>query len=207
MATVGVGVYWELGVDPIRSLPITDTKLLLKQIAANPDCDTLRLAYADALEEEDADPTDRYRAAFIREAIHRGKMLMWVDRPHHYHCGFTALPPDVDGEFSRGFCVAIRCTLAVFRREATHLFSQEPVIREVELTDCSPWVGHDDAPLFGWSAWRGGYRSCDELPPNLLSRLRRNPPQYRNGEEPKRDLSQAAITLAREWAEGVTSGL
>ena len=157
---------------------MTNSQLLLQQIAADPKCDTLRLAYADALEEENADPTDRHRAYFIRGSIkYHSHGYWWEMHPHWHHTGFTALPPNLDGEFSRGFCVRLRCTLGEFEREAPLLFTREPVIAEVTLVDCLPWVGQDDAPLYGWSPRPGGHRQHDDLPLPRLARLPATPPR------------------------------
>jgi uncharacterized protein (TIGR02996 family) len=124
---------------------MTDREALYRAILANPDDDTLRLIYADALEEEG----DARRAAFIRAQVQLARVPeydpAWVRTRYHDREKLGGrwaleLPPLPDGldwarePFRRGFPANVQASdAAAFSNHAADLFARFP-IESVELT-------------------------------------------------------------------------
>jgi uncharacterized protein (TIGR02996 family) len=151
----------------VNTLTATERQLL-SAVRADPDDDTVRLAYADWLDELGG-VYNEAAAFYIRESIdwvRRG----WGDVTFGGQLTRATLPDGVSGEFDRGFCVSVRCSLSVFEAVAADLFLRQPLIRRVELTDRYPyWL--PGARVYGWHTnvrqWNSSLHN-DELPPDLL---------------------------------------
>lgn len=184
---------------------MTNTTALLRAIEQNPDDDTLKLIYADALQEDDSDPANFYRADFIRKSIaHHDKGYEWSRFPKWYWIGFPVLPEQVDGEFSKGFCISIRLTLARFEEVAAELFTREPLIRGVEFGCISPWFdGVGDS--IGRTRKGKGYSTADELSDSSGRGVQSysNSMRYLDYQEALLAVSEAAIRVGKKWAKGV----
>ncbi len=143
---------------------MTDREALLRSILDNPDDDTLRLIYADAIEEE----SDSRRAAFIRAQIEYARLpeydpvrirARYHDREKMFGARWMMeLPALPEGlrwathPFRRGFPSGIQSRdAATFVEHADGLFRQFPIdtlelsiarLSETrEFTDC-PWISH-----------------------------------------------------------------
>lgn len=128
---------------------MTDREALFRAILASPDDDTLRLIYADALEEEG----DVRRAAFIRSQVQLAHVPEYDPARIHnrYHerdprdaPWTTERPPLPDGldwspePFRRGFLAAVQADdAAAFVAGADELFARFPV-ESVELKVVRP---------------------------------------------------------------------
>ncbi|MBA4063485.1 MAG: hypothetical protein C0501_07185 [Isosphaera sp.] len=144
---------------------MTDLEALYQAILADPDDDTLRLVYADALEEAG----DARRAGFVRAHVQLARVPeydpAWVRARYHDRArmSFAArwmleLPPLPDGldwareAFRRGLPAAVQAdTAAAFVAHADELFAKYPVeavelsvapLREARAFADSPWVSH-----------------------------------------------------------------
>jgi uncharacterized protein (TIGR02996 family) len=119
---------------------VTDREALFRAILANPDDDTLRLIYADALEEAN----DTSRAAFIRSQVELAHVpeydpawirFQYIDREKLYgdllREDLPVLPEGIEWSrepFRRGLPAAIHARdAATFVRHADELFSMAPI--------------------------------------------------------------------------------
>ena len=124
---------------------MTDREALHRAILVDPDDDTLRLVYADALEEEG----DARRAGFIRSQIEltrlpeydsacvRARSCGWANPAADWVFDLPELPDGLDWQaqsFRRGFPGAIVATdVAAFVKHADDLFARFP-IESLDLT-------------------------------------------------------------------------
>jgi uncharacterized protein (TIGR02996 family) len=140
---------------------MTDREALFRAILANPDDNTLRLIYADALEEEG----DGRRAAFVRSQVALAGVpeydparvrTRYLDRGHIDHNWILDLPELPRGlawdrePFRRGFPAAVQADdPAAFVRGADELFARFPVesvelkvapLAEVQKFAQCPWL-------------------------------------------------------------------
>jgi uncharacterized protein (TIGR02996 family) len=141
---------------------MTDREALYRAVLENPADDTLRLIYADALEEE----SDARRAAFIRSQVALADVPeydpAWVRNRHHdrqrifvpeWILELPQLPDGLDWArepFHRGFPASIQARdAAAFVTNADELFEQYPieslelsVVRLAELRGFAkcPWI-------------------------------------------------------------------
>ncbi len=119
---------------------MTDREALYRAVLADPDDDTLRLIYADALEEE----SDGRRAAFIRSQVELAQLPeydpRWIRTRHHdrekmfgarWVLELPQLPDGLDWArepFRRGFPASIQARdAAAFVAHADDLFTEFPI--------------------------------------------------------------------------------
>jgi uncharacterized protein (TIGR02996 family) len=140
---------------------VTDREALFRAILANPDDDTLRLIYADALEEAN----DTRRASFIRSQVELAHVpqydpawirFRYIDREKLYgdllQQDLPALPEGIEWSsdpFRRGLPAAIQARdAATFVRHADELYSISPIesleliavrLSELEAFAQCPW--------------------------------------------------------------------
>lgn len=103
---------------------MSDLDALLRAIVTNPDEDTPRLMYADALDER-GEPGDRERAEFIRRQCGNE----WTGTE-----GWVEVPSGLDVHSERGFLWRIKCDAAAFLRHADELLWHPT--QTVECVDC-----------------------------------------------------------------------
>jgi len=144
----------------LRVCVVTDREALFRAILANPDDDTLRLIYADALEEAN----DTQRAAFIRSQVQLARLpeydpawirFKYIDREKLFGDLLDELPALPEGiewssdPFRSGLPAAIKArTAESFVRHAEELFAIAP-IEDLELTG----VGLPEAQGFANCPW------------------------------------------------------
>lgn len=142
---------------------MTEGGTFLDAIRDAPDDDTVRLVYADWLEERGDNPA---RAALIRRSLGLGDPLTRVDPaelyPHLHGVLLDAdawqrrinLRPQAEVWFSRGFIFAVRCEWRWWERHGDALTARERV-RLVRLTTYPGgrlgfmWVGRGVMPIAG----------------------------------------------------------
>lgn len=145
---------------------MTDLESLHRAILCDPDCDTLRLAYADALEESG----EHERPAYIRFHIGCGTMqwpfdtgpdLGWLPPiPNHTRRERPDRIEYLNGDglaqsfvFTRGFVSHIELPCAAFMEHAAAIFARHPVT-DVRLTDRVPLDDEGAGTYFGRPAGR-----------------------------------------------------
>jgi uncharacterized protein (TIGR02996 family) len=90
---------------------VNDLNSLLRAVIENPDEDTPRLMYADALMESE-DAAERSRGQWIKGAVeNRDRGFECYDHPHLYDVGFKPVPKDLGPLYDRGFVCEIVCSV------------------------------------------------------------------------------------------------
>jgi uncharacterized protein (TIGR02996 family) len=148
---------------------------LLRGILEQPDDDTVRLVYADWLEEKGGEPEF---AAYIRLHVQEqqrtftrlGPSDSLMFRGKHIAAGIRSLRgagvyPDGKLILSRGFVSGLEMTLDQFRKNAKALFELHP-ITEVVICNHEPQSYHNNGGprIYGW--WRRTVNH-DVYPPDM----------------------------------------
>lgn len=171
---------------------LTEQEQLLRAVLLNPADDTVRLAYADWLQ-ENGEPE---RAEFIRTSIHhRESENGYTLQPHVHHkmlrmFDVPSLPSD-RFLYRRGFVDEIRLSLQAFLDHAKDLFSHHPITKVV-LTDYQ--VRYNDVvyPNFLYLS----ERILDTLPAHYVELINAiSEPQMTQLEQ-----SDICVRFGRKWA-------
>lgn len=182
---------------------MTEREAFIRQICERPDDDTVRLVFADWLQ-ENGEPE---RAEFIRDQIEwrfgssdfdllDANWDVWFpDVTRHDENGFRRLQnyggglaaPLLSGNtviFSRGFVSAVRFSATVsYMKHANEGYWRQQPITEVRLVDKTPWFNHDKTHHGWWSesALANPLTHPDVMPLPLMIHMASDPDRFDHG--------------------------
>lgn len=142
---------------------------LLRAVLEEPFEDTIRLVYADELEENG----ERERAEFIRDNLSRESYEIDLGGPgmhlfaRDHKTILIEMPATVHGIIRRGFIDEIRLPAAAFLEHAAALFAAHPITKVV-LVGVKPWVPYGGGDRTTLATYAIGEEDLSSVTPAVL---------------------------------------